>query len=294
VPYFLHLQRKVEGYRDGKEGDKFVDAIGRNISLTLGNKDFDLPSFVERIIEAAESNAYTRLDFGGSGGPSPVFVSSMILISLSYTVSLFDHEKAWSPSQRQKVIEWGNRIDRNQEAKKQYSTLDSIAAIAAARMSWGAATWQPEIFQRGLSDFHVVARHMDKNGQYESNMMDNNETIQFMILAAETATRNGISAYDFSYGGKTLHDAVKWHVDKTRVEGGPDTRGARAGHEGTYINRRGRSSHIAWAPIYLSRFPDRPVALDLRKLLAEVDYYKQGLFGTSMGGPTECLWGRHR
>ena len=39
----------------------------------------------------------TELDLGGEGGPGPLFVSSLILISLSYTVSHFDHENAWIP-----------------------------------------------------------------------------------------------------------------------------------------------------------------------------------------------------
>ena len=260
----------------------FAQALGENNSRAIGSEDFDLQGYVEQLVNAAETRAYAELDWGEIGGFSPVFVSSLILISLSYTVSIFDQEMAWSAADRQTVIEWGNKIDSNQQAKKQYSTLDSIAAIAAARMSWGAATSQPGIFGRGLDDFHVVASNMDKNGQYESSLSDNNEDVQFMILAAEAATRNGIAAFNFSYGGKTLHDAVKWHVDKTLKQGG------------MYTRANGRANHIAWAPIYLSRFPDGPTAKSLKELLSSVDRTRQGLRGTTMGGSTECLWGRHR
>tara|TARA_B100000676_G_scaffold310758_1_gene378305 strand:+ start:1517 stop:1855 length:339 start_codon:yes stop_codon:yes gene_type:complete len=82
-------------------------------------------------------------------------------------------------------------------------------------MAWGAATSRPDIFASGFKKFDHVTGHMDDNGKMEESLRDNNENIQFLLVAAEAAARNGIDAYSISYGGKTLHDAVTWHAEQT-------------------------------------------------------------------------------
>ena len=290
----LPIQSAARGWKRGNRAVLFIKINASNIASSLANEDFEISGYVREFVTAAKSRAYTTQDFEGPGGPSPVFTQSLLLISLSYTVSLFDYEKAWTESERQTVIAWGNRISAKQDVKRRYSTLDSLAAIAAARMSWGAATSQPDIFENGLSDFHGVAGHMNNNGQYETSLRDNNEDVQFMILAAEAATRSGIAAYEFSYGGLTLHDAIEWHTKKTLQHGGKKFSASTDPTPRSYFRRQGHVAHVAWIPIYLSRFPDRAASPGLRKILDTVDYSSEGLYGNSMGGPTECFWGRHR
>lgn len=290
----LPIQRATQGWKRDNNAVLFIRINASNIASSLANERFDISSYVQDIVKAAKSGAYTTQDFEGPGGPSPVFMQSLFLISLSYTVSLFDYEKAWLSAERQEVIAWGNKINGKQDAKRRYNTLDSNAAIAAARMSWGAATSQPDIFDKGLSDFHSVAGHMDENGQYESSYRDNNEDVQFMIVAAEAAARNGIAAYDFLYGGKTLHDAVAWHTERTLQHGGEKFSASTDPTPRSYFRREGFVSHVAWIPIYLSRFPDRVASQGLRKIMAAVDFSGRGLYGISMSGPTECFWGSHR
>ena len=278
--YELDFQRTVRGWDDDSvRAPGFIKILGLNASYSLGDSDFDMAGYVQHVVEAAKSSAFTVRDWGSPGGSDPVFPQSLMLINLSYTYSLFDHEKAWSPSQKQTVIDWGNKISSGQYDKHRYATLDSRAAIAAAQMSWGAATSQPDIFQSGLQDFYFVASKMT-NGMFrnmrKSGLLYNNEIVQFMILAAEAAERNGIPAYEFSYGGVTLHDAIRWHTERSLVE------------YGKHYSGRGYVQHMAWAPIYWSRFPDKPAAQSLLK--DQPSYWEY--WGSSMGGWTKCLWGR--
>ena len=151
----LEFQSTVRGYGDDSfHAPFFINTLGRNISHFLGNEDLNLADYVLLVVEAAKSRAYTVRDWGGrSGDPDPVYPQSLILINLSYTYSLFDNERAWSPSEKQTVIEWGNEISAGQFDRHRWFTLDSRAAVAAAQMSWGAATSQPDIFQSGFQEF---------------------------------------------------------------------------------------------------------------------------------------------
>jgi len=61
----------------------------------------------------------------------------------------------------------------------------------------------------------------------------------------------------------------------------------------SYFRENGYAAHVAWIPIYLSRFPDGPAAVNVRRLHETLRAVRPGPFhGINIGGPTECLWGR--
>jgi len=85
---------------------------------------------------------------------------------------------------------------------------------------------------------------MGRQGEIESNPRDNNEDIQFLVLAAEAATTNGIRAYEFSYRGRTLHDAVANTLKQMLGAVGDSIWGT---SEGDISSIRRRPPH-PWAP----------------------------------------------
>jgi len=273
-------------------GVKFVTAVGRNLSRAIRSKSYNLPAFKAEFVSAARSGAYAKLGPKGRTGGSPVFVSSAILTSAAHVVSLLDQRKAWTLEERKIVINWGNRIDKNQNHKYQYATLDSLAAIAAARMSWGAATNQTKIFNKGMRDFQKLMKRISKNGLFEKNMRDNNEIFGPILIAAEAAMNSGKNVYGKKYGKFTLHDAVRIHADKTLAAGAKKI--AVAEDEArSYFRPSGFAAHVAWIPIYLSRYPNTAAAKSVRNLKSAVSKVKRGRFhGNTVAGPSECLWGK--
>ncbi len=289
----LPVKTSVDGgYRSS--GVKFVNAVGINLSRAVRSRNYDTRAFADEFVRAAQAGAYTKLGRKGSGGSSPVFVSSAILVSAAYAVSLFDQRFAWTPEERKVVVAWGNKINRNQNHKKQYASVDSISAIAGARMSWGAATGQRGIFNSGMRDFKRNLRRIRNDGMFEKNLRDNNENFGPLLIGAEAAMRSGVNVYSMSFGGKTLHDAVRIHSEKSVAAGAKkfkETGGSDKAR--TYMRPHGFAAHVAWIPIYLSRFPNSHAAPAVRNLRAAVMKRKPGAFhGITVGGPSECLWGR--
>lgn len=290
----LTFEKRITGWKRDHVASQFVEEMGVNLSRAVAQQSYDVRGFAEAFLRAIDSRAFTRLDFEGPGGPVPVYATSLVLISAAYTVDLFDQHNVWQGDERQRVIEWGDKLDRNQNEKRKYASVDSIAAIAAARMAWGAATDQEKVFKRGLKDFMKTANRLGAEALFEDSARDNNEDVSFMLVAAEAAMRSGLDVYAMSFNGVTLHDAVNAHAELSIKIGTKKLRENEGiGGRRSYLRENGYATHVAWIPIYLSRFPDGPAAVSVRRLHEAVRAVRPGPFhGTNIGGPTECLWGR--
>ena len=262
------------------------------MQFAIGIRSFDVRAFAQQYISLAQKGSLTKLP-GGDHDTHPSFQSSVILINAAFAFSLFDLRKAWSAQERALVIDWGNKIERNQW-KYGTPSVDSVAAQGAAAMAWGAATQQPKIYKKGYRRFIRTFKRIDKNGLFESNLRDNNETIAMVMLSAEVQRSNGLSGYNMAMNGKTLHDAVKAHAIRTLELGPVETRTqADDGGSVSYFRTKGFAAHLAWIPMYLSRYPYGPASADVKRLKAAVVSKGAGgrsFFGRNIGGPTECLW----
>lgn len=286
-------EKSIYGYKYQSKWHNFITSLGLNIVKTFNNPTDDAAQLAGQVTGFARDGAFTVLDFEGPGGPSPVYTTSLTLITTAYAFSLIDQKRAWPAEGRETVVEWGNRLDRNQDEKYQFASPDSKAAIGAARMLWGAVTQQPDTFARGMREFDKVMGLVDGQGRLEENPRDNNEDIALLVLAAEAAEQNGIRLYDKRYNGKTLHDAVDFHMrnsieNKDRKFSEVDTKDKPR----RYFRGSGFAAHLSWMPIYLSRFPDAPISEamieEARTLPKKMRY---GMSGLNVGGATECLWG---
>lgn len=271
---------------------RFIDAVGTNIGRAMSNEGFDDAKFAAAYLEAARQGAFTEPDFEEPGGPSPVFASSLLIISAAYALDFFDARALFSVADRATVINWVRQLDRTQNIKRQYASPDSIAAIAAARMSFGVAAGLGEMFTQGRRDFEEVMRLLGNDHRFERNARDNNEVVSMVTLAAEAAMRTGDNLYADRHNGSTLHLAIGAHARRTLDAGNIRITEGDTGHTGSYFAPSGFAAHVAWIPIYLHRFADTPAAAAVRQLRDEVIALREGRFrGTSLGGPTGCLWG---
>lgn len=286
----LATERQVFGWKPRNSGVKFVEDLSRNISRGIGNSGYNAKGLALQLVKAAESGAFTRPRFEGSGRPSPIFLTSSILITLSYAVDFLDSRNAWTVGQRNAVIAWGNTLDKNQN-KQQSPSRDSVAAFAAARMAWGTATDQSSVFNNGLRSFKRTGRLLTREGYFERNPRDNNEVVGLMVLAAVAARGFGQDVAALSFKGTTLHDAVAAHSENTIRIGPKEITEGDTGHTGSYLKPNGYASHLAWIPVYLSQYPRTPASASVRRLEKTMRLYSRNAYnGTSLGGYTGCLW----
>lgn len=286
----LATQREVFGWKPGNAGVKFVDALSRNLSRGVGSKRYNARGLAAELVKAAQSQAFTRPRFEGPRRPSPIFLTSSILVTLAYAVDFLDSRNAWAGDQKAVVIAWGNKLDRNQNKQKNPSR-DSVAAFAAARMAWGTATAQPSVYKTGLRSFKKVGRYLSNEGYFERNPRDNNEVVALMVLAAVAARGYGQDVAAMSFKGLTLHDAVAAHSENTIRIGPKEITEGDTGHTGKYLKPNGYASHLAWIPIYLSKYRRMPAAASVQRLEKTMRRYSRNAYnGTSLGGYTGCLW----
>lgn len=286
----LVTEKRVYGWKPSNLGVKFASDLSRNISRGVGNGRYDFSGLASELAKAAGNKAFTVPVFEGPRRPSPIFLTSSILITLAYAVDLLDSRGAWGPNERQAVIAWGNKLDKNQNQQRNPSH-DSVAAFAAARMTWGAATGQSAVFNKGMSSFKRTGRLLSPDGYFESNPRDNNEVVALMVLAAAAADGVGKNAFGMKFRGLTLHEAVQAHSDNTVRMGPVAVTEGDTGHTGKYLKPNGYASHLAWIPIYLARHPRTAAAGSVRQLERTMRKYSRNKYnGTSLGGATGCFW----
>jgi len=286
----LVFEKSVYGWSPNNMGVSFAAAMSRNISRGVRSQNYNYRGFAQQLVSAAQARAFTQPKFYAPSRPSPIFLTSSILISLSYATDLLDARAAWRPGEREAVVKWGNILEKNQNKQKNPSR-DSVAIIAAARMAWGAATNQNAIYKKGLSGFKKTGRLLNKNGFFEKNPRDNNEVVSTMVLAAAAADGVGQNAYGMQFKGVSLHDAVMAHAENTLRIGPIEITEGDTGYTGKYLKPNGYAAHLAWMPIYLSRYPNTQAAQSVRKLESLMKRVAgSGYYGTSVGGATACFW----
>ncbi len=286
----LVTEKKIYGWKPNNSGVKFASDLSRNISRGIGSNSYNFSGLASELTKAAQNKAFTVPDFEGAGGPSPIFLTSSILITLSYAVDLLDSRNAWGPNQRKAVVSWGNKLDKNQN-KERNPSYDSVAAFAAARMAWGAATGQSSVFSKGMSSYKRTGRLLSRDGFFEKNPRDNNEVVSLMVLAAAASNSFGKNAFGIKFNGVTLHDAVRAHSENTIRIGPIAIKEGDTGHTGKYLKPNGYAAHLAWLPVYLSQHPRTNAANSVRRLEKTMRRYSGSKYnGTSIGGTTGCYW----
>lgn len=294
----LKGERYIQGYKRLNSAILFIRHMATNMASSLGNPKFDHQGFADTLTKAAQEKSYIFLDFEDAGGPSPAFLQKLLAYSVAQAVVVLDQRNAWKQGQRDAVLAWGRALAEETDPKRSYATLDTFAAIAAARMAWGALAEREALFQDGLQDFHRVGWGIDPDTRLfdiELGLRDlgkitqfypdegpslalriNNEMIQHMVRAAEVAEVNGINAYNFSYNGLTLQDVIQEFAAKTLK------------HGGSHVRSGGFVAHLGWVPLYLKRFPEGPGSADLKNVLQPLVSVLRGISVTEY---PLCFWG---
>ena len=195
-----------------------------------------------------------------------------------------------TPEERQLIINWGNEINLDQRAGAEgIGSNDSIAAMGAAKMAWGIASKQPEIFSSGYSayvsalpyilnnvgDASIESRHSGRM----TNLEEYNLNVSHLVDGAAILENAGLNGFELKHDGKSIRDAVIYLASEV----------VKRPANFSLFALSSNGFHLGWVPIYLNFFKDSAEAVTLQQLMGKLNFFP--IEALNLGGPVQCLWG---
>jgi poly(beta-D-mannuronate) lyase len=177
-------------------------------------------------------------------------------------------------------------------------------------MAWGALTGDDRAFQEGIDAYRRALADMRPDGSLPLETRRGARALWYqrhalasLVTIAEMAAVQGQDLYGLEVDGRTIHTAVRFlldAVDDPRRVWRYAAANERPGPEGDprrqdlgFLARRGHGRHyMAWAEMYLARFPDRPESRRLLALLARADPSFRPMIDDYSGGDATCFFAR--
>uniref|UniRef100_UPI003565260F hypothetical protein n=1 Tax=Shimia sp. TaxID=1954381 RepID=UPI003565260F len=206
----------------------------------------------ERLLAAARSGAFTKLDFEGPGGSSPAFVSTTIIKSVAHSVDYLRGRNALSSQDVKEIGSWVGKLSKN--SKVRATSKDHRAAILVSQLMWTAATDDQKGFSRNLRQFDTYLRALRKAPYFTSDLRNNNEVMQHIVHGAAILHMNGVDRFSPKFGQYSLNDAVTYHANQVRANGTAKIGTAGDPHDQarSIMRADGHGTHLAWIPVFLA------------------------------------------
>ncbi|MCP5085589.1 MAG: hypothetical protein GY952_02100 [Rhodobacteraceae bacterium] len=288
------FSKSVQGYSyplPKGSGAEFIERTIRHLNSAAAG-DANDKVLLARLLAAANSGAYTKLDFGAKGGSSPSFVTSVLVRTVAYAVSYLRTRNGISSTDLKTIDQWVRTLLKNSGVRA--SSIDHKASVAAAQISWGAATGNAGLFKSGKSKLNSVMGKIRSTPQFDNKVRVNTEVLPIVLMGAHMLRLNGIDIFPKKYGKYTLHDAVAHHAawvsrtgsTKVKTEAISDTQAR------SILKSEGWGTHQAWIPLYLAHFPNSHAAASVRKLHKQVKRAQNiAYYGRNMGVHSACYFG---
>ncbi len=185
---------------------------------------------------------------------------------------------------------------------------DRRSTLAAAWMSWGAATGAQDIFEASYKYFKEVIGTIQADGHISSviskrwtstvpaqnRLRYTNMVIGYAVMAAETAENMNVPDYELKNArGQNLRDAIRWllssAMDENHTANSPDNQDLTF----AYRVKSTGAMNISWAEAYRARFPNDKINELIVHFLEETNssyYSSAGAYGAHYGGYTTCFF----
>ncbi len=284
----------VEGYSypiPKRSGAEFIERTIRHLNSAAAGGAND-KVLLARLLAAANSNAYTKLDFGAKGGSSPSFVTSVMVRTIAHAVSYLRTRNAISSADLKIIDQWVRKLLKNSGIRA--GSVDHKASVAVAQISWGAATGNASLFKSGQSKLNNVMGKIRSKPQFDSKVRVNTEVLPIVLMGAHILRLNGIDMFSRKYGKYTLHDVVAHHAAWVSRTGTTKVKTEEISDKvaRSIMKSEGWGTHQAWIPLYLAHFPKSHAAGAVRKLHAQVKRAQNiAYYGRNMGVHSACYFG---
>ena len=222
----------------------------------------------------------------------------------------------FEPAARLRIRAWLAQLDRLRGRERTPAGRGEISGRnnhhylrGSVDMAWGALAGDEASFRHGVGAYLDALRDMRADGSLPLETRRRARALWYqrhalasLVVMAEIAAHQGLDLWGTSIDGKSVHTAVRFLLDAIDDEGKvaayawaeQDSPGqTHPGQDLSFLRPRGHGRHyMAWAEIYVARFPDRPESRRLLALLARTDPGFRPMVDDYSGGDTSCFFAR--
>jgi len=261
----------------------------------------------EMLEELASFKAFVKLSWRGNGS-SPAHWQTNLLKNIAFAVNVVDHHSGWQPGKRSIVVDWGDKVYSNSHytawgRKQSQRWPDTIAAAAAAYISWGVVAPNSTALAEGRKDYHKVARLLRKKGgtrsyhgsrKYLKGMPKNwgtrleDKTLGDLVIAAHVAGRKKIDLFNHAPSGTSLYEAIVGWQNTLFENNGKAVKG----EDLSFLATDGEERSWSWTEYFIFNYPNDPrtaILRDKSEKIKKSDWSGFGYRGRATG-PSTCLF----
>ncbi len=223
--------------------------------------------------------------------------------------SVIRDDPALAPAPRERIQGWLERLvllRRTPRADEATARNNHHYLRGSVDAAWGSLVGDDARFRRGLAAYRDAVANMRPDGSFPLEtrrgaraLWYQRHAIASLVVIAEIAALQGVDLYGYSVNGRDLHLALRFLLDgidepsrvwryasandKPRTQ--PDYRQQDLG----FLEPRGHRRHyMAWAEIYMARFPQRPESRRLATLVTRPGF--RPMLDDYSGGDTTCMF----
>lgn len=303
-----------DDYGADSRAEPFAHTVMRAAAAAYGTGDGKaLKALTDLLDRWAKGEALTKFD---REVDSNFYTVERTLLPVIVAWSLIREDQAVPDKDLRRISRWLERLVRKRERPDRELPDDPIRLnnhrylSASVDMAWGAMVGDDAAFRKGIEVYRLGIAQLREDGSFPREtergaraLWYQRHAIASLVTIAEMAAVQGYDLYGYSSEGRDIHDAIGfllaaiedqrlvWPYAEANVNPGPSTNWMAQDLGFTW--RRGHGRHyMAWAEPYMRRFPDRPEARHLARLLPERDPDFRPMVDEYSGGDTTCFFAR--
>jgi poly(beta-D-mannuronate) lyase len=308
--------RGLRALADGPDAasEPFAYAVMTAAAASFGAGDVGARQMLIELLDAwAKAGGLTRIERPTA---NTYYALDRTLLPVIVAYALLRAEPAaLGPDRRERIEGWLAEIVALRGVRRRLPEPEDATARnnhyylrASVSMAWGALTGDTDGFRQGTTAYLRALGDMRPDGSLPLETRRGARALWYqrhalasLVTIAEMAAVQDQDLYGRAVDGKDIHRAVRFlldAIDDPRRVWAYAAENGRAGdgddhrmQDLSFLVRRGHGRHyMAWAEIYMARFPDRPEARRLEALLRQVDPGFRPMVDDYSGGAATCFF----
>jgi poly(beta-D-mannuronate) lyase len=317
APPSLPPVRQLRALEEGPDNasEPFAWTVMTEGAATLAGDPAARSALLALLDRWAQGAGLTQLE---KGTANSYYALDRTLLPTLVSFSLVRDDPALDALRRDRIERWLGQVarlrgpDRRLPGPREATARNNHYYLrASVSMAWGALTGDDRAFREGIGAYRQALADMRPDGSLPLETARGARAVWYqrhaiasLVTIAEMAATQGIDLYgEAAAGGRTIHKAVGFLLDAAqdprrvwpyaRAGGKPGGDVDYRDQDLDFLVRRGHGRHyMAWAEMYLARFPYRAESRRLLGLLARADPSFRPMIDDYSGGDATCFFAR--